>query len=138
MDNKKKQKQGKILLLLSNRSKEKKEEIAKSLDIHPSHLSKIFNSEILTSKVRRKAATYFDVDEAIFYSEPSDDLLKYQDEVNEPRVEYQAAGNRVEEMTAGQILKYLEDKDRRFDVERERYFHERSRLLAIIENLTKK
>ena len=118
------------MLLLSNRSKLKKEEIAKNLEIHPSHLSKIFNSEVLTSKIRRKAASFFQVDEAVFDEAPSLDLLQYQSEaVNEPDIEYKS--RQVEEMTVSEVIRYLEEKDRR-------HYEERGRLLAIIENLTKK
>lgn len=130
MINQKKRKQGQVLLLLSNRSRLKKEEIAKNLEIHPSHLSKIFNSEVLTSKIRRKAASFFQVDEAVFDEAPSLDLLQYQSEaVNEPDIEYKS--RRVEEMTVSEVIRYLEEKDRR-------HYEERGRLLAIIENLTKK
>lgn len=130
------QKQGRIFLLLSNKSKIKKEDIAKGLEIHPSHLSKIFNSELLTSKVRKKAAAFFNVDESVFFNDPSDDLLQFQSEVNEPTVPY--FSKRLEDLNAGEVFRYLEEKDKRFEEERVRHHEERVMLLNIIENLTKK
>lgn len=128
MANKNKQKQGKILLLLSNRSKIKKEDIAKGLDIHPSHLSKLFRSELLTAKVKKKAADFFAVDESVF--DQDSDLLSHGiREVHEDSPNYQSKP--IEDMTAIEVMRYLEEKDRR-------HYEERGRLLDIIENLTKK
>lgn len=130
MANLKRQKQGEILLLLSNRSKKKKEDIAKGLDIHPAHLSKLFKSELLTSKIKRKAAEYFAVDESIFEAQDNLPVIPGFDFLaNEPEVEYSKES--FGDMSAADVLRYLEEKDRR-------HFEERGRLLAIIENLTKK
>lgn len=129
MANLNEKKQGEILLLLSNRSKQKKEDIAKALDIHPAHLSKLFKSELLTSKIKRKAAEFFGVDELIFEGKKELPVIPGFDfEANEPEIEYNREN--FGDMTAADILRYLEDKDRR-------HYEERARLLGIIENLTK-
>ncbi len=120
------QKQGEILLILSNRSRKKKEDIAKGLDIHPAHLSKLFKSEVLSSKIKKKASEYFKVEESFFdgYTNiPGFDFL-----AEEPEVEY--SRENFGEMTAAEVLHYLEEKDKR-------HYEERSRLLVIIENLTR-
>ena len=127
----KKPNQGEILLLLSNRSGLAKAEIANGLNIHPGHLSKLYRSEILTSKIQKSAAVLFGVDESVF------DSGLYPD-VPEVRAEYvaeRAAGVydrelRLDSLTAAEVMRYLEEKDKR-------HYEERARLLGIIENLTK-
>lgn len=51
------------------------------------------------------------------------------DQLNEPEPVYEKATNGV--LTAAEVMKYLEEKDRR-------HYEERDRLLGIIEALTKK
>lgn len=48
--------------------------------------------------------------------------------MNEPDIKYDK--KKVDDMTAAEVLRYLEEKDRR-------HYEERARLLGIIENLTK-
>lgn len=117
--------QGERLSVLANRSGISKFEMAKQLNIHPGHLSKLFKSELLTSKIRKGASALFGVDESYFEEEFSTDQLAF---VNESTPEYRAID--FDSLTAANILRYLEEKDRR-------HFEERARLLAIIENLTK-
>jgi len=117
--------EGEILLLLVRRSGRDGKEIAEMLNIHPNHLSKLYKSESLTQKIKRSAARIFKVDESVFFNIngiglPSADIVK------EPDNEY----GKVEEMTALDAFRYLEEKDKR-------HFEERARLLGIIENLTK-
>lgn len=118
--------QGERLLLLANRSGKSRTEIANNLNIHPGHLSKLFKSEILTSKIKRASAALFNVDIDFFHFRELDDANELEE--IKPRD--------TEEMTAAEVLRYLEEKDRRFDDERIRHHEERARLLGIIENLT--
>lgn len=118
--------QGERLKLLAERSPLSKGEIAQELNIHPGHLSKLFRSELLTSKIRKAASVIFGVSESYFDEESTLDELAF---VREQDVEYMAKN--TEEVTLSNLLKYLEEKDRR-------HYEERSRLLTIIENLTKK
>jgi len=117
--------QGERLNILANRSGISKAEIAKQLNVHPGHLSKLFKSELLTSKVRKSAAALFGVDESYFDGDASLDQLEY---VNESAPEYRTID--FDSLTASNILRYLEEKDKR-------HYEERARLLIIIENLTK-
>lgn len=130
-------KQGETLLLLQRKSGKSVSEVAKMLDIHPNHLSKIFKSEILTAKIRSKAAKVFGVSESVFVGNTIASFP--QMEVNEPNVfEYQKTKNSVHDLTAVEVLQYIGEKDRAFELERLRHYEERARLLGIIENLTKK
>lgn len=124
----KKPKQGEVLLFLVNRSKYSKATIAKKMNIDPSHLSKLFKSELLTSKMITAACSIFGVDESFFDGAVLQNLTQPL-AVSEPEAEYQI--NQYEGLTAAEALRYLEEKDRR-------HWEERGRLLAIIENLTKK
>lgn len=117
--------QGERLLLLVNRSPKMKQEIAQNLKINSGHLSKLFKSEKLTSKIKISASELFGVD--VSYFETQDDIESHL--LKEPNIIYKP--KEVDEMTVPEIMKYLEEKDRR-------HYEERSRLLAIIENLTKK
>jgi transcriptional regulator with XRE-family HTH domain len=117
--------QGERLLLLANRSGLKRPEIAKQLNIHPGHLSKLFKSEILTLKIKRSSADLFGVDESYFEVPDVSGI----DFVAESEMSYKP--KEIDQMTAAEILMYLQAKD-------ERHYEERARLLAIIENLTKK
>lgn len=118
--------QGERLLLLANRSHLSKGEIAQMLNINPGHLSKLFKSELLTSKIRKGASVLFGVSESFFNDQSTLEELAF---VKEDDVEYKA--KEMEGLTAQNILKYIEEKDKR-------HYEERGRLLAIIENLTKK
>lgn len=129
--------QGERLLVLSNRSELSRAEIAEKLNIHPGHLSKLFKSEILTSKIKKMSAALFKVDESYFDQQNFDTetsgsypLLSEIKPLNEVRL--------VEEMSATEVIRYLQEKDKRFEEERNKHYEERGRLLAIIENLTKK
>ena len=123
--------QGDILLLLINRSNLSKTDVAKSLNVHPAHLSKLFKSEVLTLKVRKSAAALFGVDESVFDSGLYPDVP----DVDQAYVNEKTAGSydrdlRLDALTAAEVMRYLEEKDRR-------HYEERARLLGIIENLTK-
>lgn len=121
MDKNNKPRQGEVLLFLANRSGKTKAEIATALEIHPGHLSKIFKSEFLTSKIKQRAALIFDVSESVF---DDGDVLGVPDLVMEPHVKYEP----LEPVTAdaGEILKMIEKRDIR-------YFEERARLISMIE-----
>ena len=126
MIEKKALKEGQVLLLLQRNGGKSVKEVAQLLEIHPNHLSKIFKSEKLTAKIRNKAAILFDVQESDF---SGNTIAEFPQSANEPDVKYEK--RKVEEMSAAEVLRYLEEKDKR-------HFEERGRLLSIIENLTKK
>lgn len=121
--------EGEVLLLIVKRSRKSNTEIAKMLDIHPNHLSKLFKSEKLTNKIKQKAIAVFGVDASVFGGKEFPDIPGVDFEVNEPEIQY--SRDTFGDMSAADVLRYLEEKDRR-------HFEERGRLLAIIENLTKK
>jgi len=127
--------EGEALLLLVKRSKKTNAEIAKMLDIHPNHLSKLFKSEKLTIKVKQKAALLFGVDVSVFEGKYLPQIPGFDFEVDEPEIVYNREN--FGDMTAADAMRYLEEKDKRHYEERERHFEERARLLGIIENLTK-
>lgn len=116
--------QGERLLLLANRSGKSRKEIAQKLNIHPGHLSKLLKSEILTLKIKIRASELFDVPIS-FFDEIDDNNLTLPG----PEIEYKTM--MVEGMALSEIIRYWEEKDRR-------HHEERARLLAIIENLTKR
>ena len=120
--------EGEVLLLITKRIRKSNTEIAKLLDIHPNHLSKLFKSEKLTKKIKLKAPAAFGVDEAIFSGSNFPSIPGIDFMVNEPEVEY--TRETFGDMSAADVLRYLEEKDRR-------HYEERARLLGIIENLTK-
>lgn len=99
-----------------------KQMIAKTLEIHPNHLSKIFKSEKVSKKIKEKSARLFNVDIAVFSGK---DVEGYPYHVMEPDVEY-GHGISLED-----VMRYLKEMDKRQSAERDR-------LLSIIENLTKK
>lgn len=138
MESKIKLREGEVFDILVKRLNKDKSEIAIELNISVQTLSKAFASEILTRNIRQRAAILLGVPESFFngWYVPN---LKDDDIgiVEEPRLEYQRAGQ-VGELTADQVLKYLEEKDKWFEGERVRHYEERARLLGIIENLTKK
>lgn len=118
--------EGEALLLLVRRSGKSGVDIAKLLNIHPNHLSKLFKSARLSFKVKQRAAEVFNVPLSAFeISTPSDVFVP--DVVQEPDPQYEK--RKVEEMSAAEVMRYLEEKDKR-------HYEERGRLLAIIENLT--
>lgn len=119
-------KEGEVLLLMQRKSGKSVSEVAQLLEIHPNHLSKIFKSEKLSSKIRIKAANVFGVHESDF---SGNTMTEFPQSANEPDVKYEK--RKVEEMSAAEVMRYLEEKDKR-------HYDERGRLLAIIENLTKK
>lgn len=122
-------KEGETLLILQRKSGKSVSEVAKLLDIHPNHLSKIFKSEFLSAKIRKRAAEVFEVPESVFSRNTVANFP--QSVVNEPEPEYVKGKRRVEDMTAAEVLRYLEEKDKR-------HFEERARLLGIIEKLAGK
>lgn len=126
MISKTKLKEGEVLLLLQRQSGKTVFEVAQMLNIHPNHLSKLFKSERLSAKIRSKAANVFGVQESDF---SGNTIAEFPHSANEPDVKYEK--KKVDEMSAAEVLRYLEEKDRR-------HYEERGRLLAIIENLTKK
>ena len=79
--------EGESLLILQRRSGKSVDEVAKMLDINPSHLSKIFRSENLTSKIKSKASSVFSLPDSFFESKSiaSDKALDY---VQETGVKY--------------------------------------------------
>lgn len=121
--------QGERLLLIANRSGMTRKEIAHRLNIHPGHLSKLFKSELLTSKIKKGASELFDIPISFFETAEMGSVDFKMSELNEPDSEYQT--RQIGEMTAGEVFQYWEEKDKR-------HWEERGRLLAIIENLTKK
>lgn len=118
-------KEGEVLLLLQRKSGKTVAEVAHLLEIHPNHLSKIFKSEKLTSKIRNKAALIFGVQENDF---SGNSIAEFPQSANEPDVKYDS--KKIENLSASEVMRFLEEKD-------ERHYIERGRLLAIIENLTK-
>lgn len=130
--------QGETLMLLVHRSKKTAAEVCAGLEINPSHLSRLYRSELLTENIRRRAAKFFQVPESVF---KDGDVGEGESVVNEPPARYEAVKREVEGMTAAEVLRYLEEKDKRHHaerVEKDRQHHEdRGRLLAIIEQLTK-
>lgn len=128
MESKSTLRQGDILLLLIHRSGMSRTEVAKKLDIHPNHLSRLYKSEILTNKIKTRASKLFDVPISAFDDAElakSGEELQILDE-SSPMLNL----NNLENLSAPEIFRYLEEKDRR-------HHEERARLLGIIENLTK-
>lgn len=113
--------QGERLLLLANRSQLNKKEIAERLGIHPAHLSKIFQSEKISQKIKKSAAELFRVELSYFEEESALDPIAYiihsKDEVDSGDLPF------------SDFIRLLDQKDRR-------HHEERLRLLMIIENLT--
>lgn len=130
--------QGETLMLLVHRSKKTASEVCAGLEINPSHLSRLYRSELLTENIRRRAAKFFQVPESVF---KDGEVGEGKSVVNEPPARYEAMKRDVEGMTAAEVLRYLEEKDKRHHSERldkdRQHYEERGRLLAIIEQLTK-
>jgi transcriptional regulator with XRE-family HTH domain len=87
--------EGEKLLLLVRRSGKQNKDVAELLDIKPTSLSRIFRSETLTSKVKRKAAEVFGVEEG-FFSDPDAPLPAPPPTVAEPAPKYQSAPVRTD------------------------------------------
>lgn len=130
---------GEVLLILAHRSKLSASEICKGLEINPSHLSRLYRSELLTENIRRRAAKFFQVPESVF---KDGEVGEGESVVNEPPARYEAMKREVDGMTAAEVLRYLEEKDKRHHaerVEKDRQHHiERVELVAIIKTLTEK
>jgi len=126
-------------MILAHRSKLSASDICKGLEINASYLSRLYKSELLTENIRRRAARLFQVPESVFRD---GEVGEGESVVNEPPARYEAMKREVEGMTAAEVLRYLEEKDKRHHaerVEKDRQHHEdRGRLLAIIERLTEK
>lgn len=130
METKLKLKEGEVLNILIGRLKKTKSEVAIDLNISDQTLSKAFNSEFLTSNIKQRSAAYLGVSESFFSGWYVSNLSEGEWNVmNEPDVKYESR-IKVDELTAGEVMRYLEEKDRR-------HYEERARLLGIIENLTK-
>ena len=117
--------QGEILRILVKRSGKSNAEIAKALNINTNHLSKIFNSEMLSKKVKQTAIEYFEVDNEYFerasgYSSLSDS----GNEVNEPGSDYKKG------MYMGDLLKLIKEKERQ-------HSDEMKKLYSLLEKVAK-
>ena len=75
-------KEGEKLLLLIRRSKRQVKDVAEDLEIKPTSLSRMFKSESLTLKIKKRASALFGVPDGYF--EPGDQA----DEVNEETPAY--------------------------------------------------
>lgn len=82
--------EGEILRLLIKRAGFRVDEFAKSLDLNPNNLSRIFRSEKLTKKVKSKSASILGVDISIFETGFSYDISESQGSVEEPDEEFLA------------------------------------------------
>lgn len=118
--------QGETLMILQKRSELSVDELAKMLEVHPNHLSKVFKSKIVSAKLKSKACKIFNVPESIFNDGYFDGNTQI-DVVAEPKAAYVPNTG----LTAADVMKYLEEKDRR-------HYAERDRLLGIIEALSRK
>lgn len=119
-----KAKQGEILMLLVHRSGFTGKEAAEKLNIHPSHLSKLFRSEFISEKMRRKACDVFSVPYEVWRNpEMVEDVRTLQ----EPAAEYRSA--------ADLLLDRL-DRIEQMLGEMQGWQGERLRLLGIIEHIT--
>lgn len=131
--------QGETLMLLVHRSKKTASEVCAGLEINPSHLSRLYRSELLTENIRRRAAKFFQVPQSVF---KDGEVGEGDSVVNEPPARYEAMKREVDGMTAAELLRYLEEKDKRHHaerVEKDRQHHiERVELVAIIKTLTEK
>ncbi|MBU3682394.1 MAG: hypothetical protein FGM16_10725 [Flavobacterium sp.] len=90
--------QGEVLMLLVKRSGLEGIEVAKSMDIHPSYLSRLYKSKSLTSKVKSKAALLLGVDASIFETGLGYDIPALQGIVEEPDEEFRALEAEVERL----------------------------------------
>ena len=115
--------QGEILLLLSNRTDFSKQFIAQALEIHPAHLSKIYKSEILSLKIKQKAAQLFNVDISIF---DINNPVSEEYQVNEPSPEYV----RNSGTAMGDLLDMIKEKERQ-------HSEEMKKLYTILEKVSK-
>lgn len=125
-------------MLLVHRSGLTVKEAAERLGVHANHLSRVFRSELVTEKLKEKAAEVFGVGTDVWKDAPVDMVM-------EPQAEYSADFGK---MTVPELVEYLAQRDQIVGMERHRLLGmlekiedeqrvERSRLLAIIETLTK-
>lgn len=100
-------------------------EAAQKLKVHPNYLSTIFRSELLTEKMRRKASELFGESMEIWNDSNKIGM------VMEPHARYgiEQDESEVAEMSAEEVLAYLQKKD-------DQYHAERMMLMKIIDNLT--
>lgn len=82
--------QGEVLMLLVKRSSLDGIEVAKSMDINPSYLSRLYKSKSLTNKVKNKAAKILGVDPSIFDTGIGYEIPSSQGSVEEPDEEFLA------------------------------------------------
>lgn len=92
-------KQGEKLLLLIRRSGKQVKEVAEAFDVLPTSLSRMFKSETLTIKVKKKAISFFELSEGYF------DEIDPQDTgnsgiVQEPDVQYLPIEQRIKALRA--------------------------------------
>lgn len=124
MDNEKKAHEGEILMLLVKRSGKEGKDVAKQMGINQSYLSKIFNLQSLTPKIKRAASQVLGVDEAVFEQGVGYVLPEAAtQQVSEPRGKYEKGSG----LSAAEVARLMEEHSK-----------ERARLLAIIEKLVAK
>lgn len=132
MESKMKLREGEVFDFLVKRLQKDKSEIANDLNISVQTLSKAFASEFLTRNIKQRAAAYLKVPESFFTGWYMPSLSDMElDVLNEPESPLYDRRVHLDTLTASEVMRYLEDKDRR-------HYEERARLLGIIENLTKK
>lgn len=130
--------QGEILMILVHRSGLTAKEVAEKLQCNASYLSRLYRSQYLTDKMKRKAAELFGVGMDVWKEAPLDMVM-------EPQAAYSANFGK---MTVPELVEYLAQRDQIVGMERNRLLGmlekiedeqrvERSRLLAVIETLTK-
>ncbi len=101
MQHNKKAHQGEILERLVKKSGLKKGEVSKNLNIHPSHLARVFSSEVISSKIKREAAAFFGVDLAMFEEGPAYEMPpEAADRVGDDGEEYKSLAAEVERLKA--------------------------------------
>lgn len=112
MTTKFKLKEGEVLGILIGRLRKSKSEVAEDLKISVQTLSKSFASELLTSNIKRKAANYLNVVESYFSGWYVPNLSESDfDSLNEPEMKYENKMG-LDELTASEVMKYLEERDR--------------------------
>jgi hypothetical protein len=120
-------KQGETLMILVHRSGLSGKQAAEKLEIHPTHLSKLFRSEFLTEKIRRKACEVFGQPSEI-WEDP--EKIVGGGMVSEGELEYRRAAR-----AGDPVLERLETIERLLEEMRDTT-KERLRLLGIIETIT--
>ena len=124
MENKKTPHEGEILMLLVKRSGRDGKDVAKQMGINQSYLSKIFNLQSLSSKIKAAASAVLGVDEGVFSQGLGYVLPEVRDVgVSETEPKHNNGGG----MSAAEVARMMEQ-----------HAKERARLLAIIEKLVDK